>query len=55
LTTLNDLKSCVGTTGDAVADELLCLQFPGNGGTDWPCPPGPGSPSGAFLDGALQF
>jgi hypothetical protein len=55
LTTLDDLKSCVATTGDAVVDELLCLQFPGNGGADWPCPPPPGSPSGAFLDGPVRF
>jgi hypothetical protein len=55
LSTLDDLKSCVGTTAEAVADELLCIQFPGNGGADWPCPPAPGSPSGAFLEGSLQF
>jgi hypothetical protein len=56
LTTLDDLKGCVATTGDAVADELLCLQFPANGGADWPCPAGPpGSPSGAFLDGPGFF
>lgn len=55
LSTLDDLKSCVATTADAVADELLCVQFPGNGGADWPCPAAPGSPSGAFLEGSLQF
>jgi hypothetical protein len=52
LSSLNDLKDCVGTAGDAIADELLCWQFPGNGGADWPCPPPDGSPSGAFLDGS---
>jgi hypothetical protein len=43
LSTLNDLKVCVEATGDAVAAELLCLQFPQDGGADWPCPAGPGS------------
>jgi hypothetical protein len=38
LTTLDDLTACVDTSADAVVDELLCLQFPRNGGADWPCP-----------------
>jgi hypothetical protein len=56
LADLDDLKGCVADTGDNVIDELLCLQFPGNGGADWPCPAGPpSSPSGAFLDGPSFF
>ncbi|MBM4269143.1 MAG: hypothetical protein FJ144_21470 [Deltaproteobacteria bacterium] len=43
LSSLDDLKSCVGTVNDAIIDELMCLQFRGNGGVDWPCPPGPPS------------
>jgi hypothetical protein len=39
LTTLDDLIGCVDDSADAIADELLCLQFPRNGGVDWPCPP----------------
>ena len=39
LSTLDDLISCVDTSANAIGDELLCLQFRGNGGTDWPCPP----------------
>jgi len=31
--------ACVDTSADAIVDELLCLQFPANGGSDWPCPP----------------
>ena len=46
LATLDDLISCVGTSADAVVDELLCIQFP----SGWPCPPADGSPSGAFLE-----
>ena len=38
LSTLDDLISCVDTSADAITDELLCLQFHGNGGSDWPCP-----------------
>jgi hypothetical protein len=52
LASLQDLIDCVDTTADAIVDELLCLQFPRNGGADWPCPAGDGSPSGAFLDPA---
>ena len=43
LTSLDDLIGCVDTTANAIADELLCLQFRGNGGADWPCPPGEGT------------
>jgi hypothetical protein len=52
LTTLADLIGCVDTSADAIVDELVCLQFHGNGGADWPCPPSDGSPSGAFVDGS---
>lgn len=38
LSTLDDLIGCVDTTADAVTDELMCLQFRGNAGADWPCP-----------------
>jgi len=40
LSTLDDLIGCVDTSADAIVDELLCLQFRGNGGADWPCPAG---------------
>jgi hypothetical protein len=46
LSSLDDLIDCVDTSADAIVDELLCEQFP----TGWPCPVGPGSVSGAFLD-----
>jgi hypothetical protein len=39
LTSLQDLIDCVDSSADLIADELLCLQFRGNGGADWPCPP----------------
>ncbi len=48
VTTLQELIDCVDASADTIVDELLCLQLRGNGGADWPCPPG--SPSGAFLD-----
>jgi hypothetical protein len=38
LSTRDDLIACVDASADAIDDELLCLQFRGNGGTDWPCP-----------------
>ena len=39
LTKLQDLIDCVDSTvDDAIVPELLCLQFRGNGGSDWPCP-----------------
>jgi hypothetical protein len=38
LSTLDDLIDCVDVAADAVSDELLCLQFRANGGSDWPCP-----------------
>ncbi len=38
LATLDDLIDCVDTSADAIVDELLCFQFRGGGGTDWPCP-----------------
>jgi hypothetical protein len=38
LSTLDDLIGCVDTSADAISDELLCLQFRGNAGADWPCP-----------------
>jgi hypothetical protein len=34
--TMDHLINCVDSTGDAIADELLCLQFPP--GSGWPCP-----------------
>jgi hypothetical protein len=46
LATTGDLIDCVDGVADRLVDRLLCLQFRGNGGADWPCP---GSPSGAFL------
>jgi hypothetical protein len=54
VTSLSDLIACVGNNGgtgsaDQIVTELLCLQFRGNGGADWPCPAPDGSPSGAFL------
>jgi hypothetical protein len=52
LATQADLVACVDASADQIVDELLCLQFRGNGGADWPCPPADGSPSGAFLDSA---
>ena len=52
LTTLDDAIACIDASADTIVDELLCLQLRGNGGADWPCPPGDGSPSGAFLDPA---
>jgi hypothetical protein len=39
LSTIDDLITCVDTTADAISDELICFQFPRNGGADWPCPP----------------
>jgi hypothetical protein len=33
LTTIDDLISCVDSSADQIADEVLCLQFPG-----YPCP-----------------
>src|SRR5262249_36758017 len=50
LASRDDLVACVDATADQIVDELLCLQFRGNGGADWPCPAADGSPSGAFLD-----
>ena len=49
LATRDDLVACVDVSADLIVDELLCLQFRGNGGADWPCPAADGSPSGAFL------
>jgi hypothetical protein len=54
LSNLDDLKTCVATSADHIISELMCWQFPGGGGTDWPCPP-EGSPSGAFLDGVSFY
>ena len=48
LASRNDLIACVDASADQIVDELLCLQFRGNGGADWPCPAPDGSPSGAF-------
>jgi len=39
LSTLDDLTACVDSAADTIIDELMCLQFRGNGGADWPCPP----------------
>jgi hypothetical protein len=50
LSSRTDLVKCVDDTADAIVNELLCLQFRGNGGADWPCPPPDGSPSGAFVE-----
>jgi hypothetical protein len=47
VTTLDDLKNCVGARADEIVDSLLCYQVPSNGHTDWLCP---SSPSAAFLD-----
>ena len=49
LATLDDLIACVDSTADTIIDELLCIQFT----SGWPCPPGDGSASGAFVDPAL--
>jgi hypothetical protein len=49
LASRDDLVACVDTTADQIVAELLCLQFRGNGGADWPCPAPDGSASGAFL------
>jgi hypothetical protein len=38
LATRADLVKCVDDTADLIVDELMCLQFRGNGGADWPCP-----------------
>jgi hypothetical protein len=38
LATLDDLIDCVDTSADAIVDKLMCLQFRGNNGADWPCP-----------------
>lgn len=38
LSSLDDLIDCVDSSADAIADELLCLQFPRNAHADWPCP-----------------
>jgi len=38
LASRNDLIACVDASADQIVDELLCLQFRGNGG----------APSGAF-------
>lgn len=38
LSTQDDLVDCVDTSANAISDELLCLQFRGNNGADWPCP-----------------
>jgi hypothetical protein len=50
LVTLADAIGCIDATADTIVDELLCLQLRGNGGTDWPCPPGDGFPAAAFVD-----
>ena len=42
LATLQNLTDCVDSSADEIVAELLCLQFRGNGGTDWPCPPADG-------------
>ena len=38
LATLDDLITCVDTSADTIANELLCFQFPRNTHLDWPCP-----------------
>lgn len=48
LSTLQNLIDCVDDSADEIIDRLMCYQFRGNGGADWPCPAG--SPSGAFLE-----
>jgi hypothetical protein len=48
LATLQDLIDCVDGSADEMIDRLMCYQFRGNGGADWPCPVG--SASGAFID-----
>ena len=47
VTTLDDVKNCVGLRADEIVDSLLCYQVPRNGHADWLCPT---SPSAAFLD-----
>ncbi len=37
LSTLADLRGCIESGADEIADELLCLQLRANGGADWPC------------------
>src|SRR5262249_55060624 len=50
LASRDDLVKCLDDTADLVVDELMCLQFRGNGGADWPWPAPDGSPSGAFVE-----
>jgi hypothetical protein len=38
LTQQDDMIACVHATADAIVDRLTCLQFPRNGGADYPCP-----------------
>jgi hypothetical protein len=38
LTQQDDMINCVHTTANAIVDRLTCLQFPRNGGADYPCP-----------------
>jgi len=45
LATRNDMIACIDDTADQIVDELLCWQFPANGGADWPCPLADGSPA----------
>ena len=47
LVTREDMVECIEDNAELVVDRVLCYQFRGNLGQDWPCPD---SPSGAFLD-----
>jgi hypothetical protein len=38
LATQDDMISCIQATANTIVDELTCLQFPRNGGADYPCP-----------------
>jgi hypothetical protein len=38
LANISDLIGCVDSAANAIVSELICFQFPRNGGADWPCP-----------------
>ena len=38
LTQQDDMINCIHATADTIVDRLTCLQFPRNGGADYPCP-----------------
>jgi hypothetical protein len=47
LVTQDDMVECIEHNTELTVERLMCYQFRGTGGSDWPCPT---SPSGAFLD-----